>query len=187
MAWPRRAVDAGPIVAGPCGAWPARLAPGLEESRDVDLTERIDHDLAQARRDRDQVRLSALGLLKSELQREAKAPRARAVSDQLVFDVVRREIKRHQESAAAFAGAGRAESAAQERAAAELLGAYLPAELSEQELEQELRAVIAEVRPRGPRDFGAVMHAARSRLGSRAQASRIAATARRLMDDGDGD
>jgi uncharacterized protein YqeY len=151
----------------------------------VDLSERIDRDLAQARRDRDQVRLSALALLKSELQREAKAPRARAVSDELVVEVVRREIKRHQESAAAFAEARRTEAAGQERAAAELLSAYLPAELSDEELEQEVRAVIAEVRPRGPQDFGAVMQVARARLGAGAQASRIAAAARRLMHDAD--
>jgi uncharacterized protein len=62
-----------------------------------------------------------------------------------------------------------------------VLRAYLPAAIGDDELERELRAVIDEVRPQGPRDFGAVMKAANARLGGRAEGGRIAAAARRLI------
>ena len=95
--------------------------------------------------------------------------------------VIRRELKQREESAQAYADAGREESAREERAKAELLRAYLPAQLTDEELERELQAVIAEVRPQGPRDMGAVMKAANARLAGRAEGGRIAALARRLL------
>jgi uncharacterized protein YqeY len=145
------------------------------------LYERIDHDLVTARKQRDQVALDTLGLLKSEVVRAAKAPGAGGIDDQLVFGVLRREVKRRQEAAEAFAGAGRSESAHREEAEAAVLRAYLPAELDDAELEREVQGVIDEVRPQGPRDFGAVMKAATGRLAGRAEGGRIAATARRLL------
>jgi uncharacterized protein YqeY len=145
------------------------------------LYERIDHDLVTARKERNQVALDTLGLLKSEVVKAAKAPGVAGIDDQLVFGVLRREVKRRQEAAEAFAGAGRAESARKEQAEAAVLRSYLPAELDDADLEREVQAVIDEVKPQGPRDFGTVMKAASTRLAGRAEGGRIAATARRLI------
>ena len=148
----------------------------------MSLFERIERDLVTARKERDETRLATLGLLKSEVVRTAKEPGAGgATDDELVLRVVRREVKRRDEAAQAFAGAGRAASAERERAEAEVLGAYLPAQLGDDELEREVRAVVEEVRPQGPRDMGAVMRAAGARLAGRAEGARIAAVARRLI------
>ncbi|MBO0682554.1 MAG: GatB/YqeY domain-containing protein [Candidatus Dormibacteraeota bacterium] len=146
------------------------------------LMERIDADLVAARKARDEVAMDTLGVLKSEVVNAGKEPGAAgARDDSLVLRVVRRELKQREESAEAYAGAGRKETAQVERAKAELLRSYLPAQLSEAELEQELAAVIAEVKPQGPRDMGAVMKAANARLAGRAEGGRIAAVARRLL------
>jgi uncharacterized protein YqeY len=145
------------------------------------LFERIDQDLASARRERDATRLSTLGLLKSEVVRAAKEPGAGSTDDELVLRVLRKEVKRREEAARVYETAGRPESARQEEAEAEVLRGYLPAELGEVELEREIRAAIDEVRPQGPRDFGAVMKAATARLAGRAEGGRIAATAKRLL------
>ena len=146
------------------------------------LSERIDADLVAARRARDELALATLSVLKSEVVNAGKEPGAAGTADdQLVLRVVRRELKQREESAQAFADAGREESARQEQAKAELLRAYLPAQLTDEELERELAAVIAEVRPQGPRDMGAVMKAANARLAGRAEGGRIAALARRLI------
>lgn len=145
------------------------------------LFEQIDRDLVTARKDRDEVRLVTLGLLKSEVVKAAKEPGAGGTGDELVIRIIRREVKRREEAAQAYASAGRQESARKEEAEGQVLRAYLPAAISDEELERELRAVIDEVHPQGPRDFGAVMKAATARLAGRAEGGRIAAAARRLI------
>ena len=146
------------------------------------LFERIDRELIEARKARDETRLSTLGLLKSEVVKATKEPGATgSADDELVLRVLRKEVKRREEAAQAYAGAGREESARRERAEAEVLQGYLPAQMSDDELEREVRAVIAEVRPQGPRDLGPVMKAASARLAGRAEGGRIAAIARRLL------
>jgi uncharacterized protein len=145
------------------------------------LFDKIDRDLVTARKERDAVRLAALGLLKSEVVRAAKEPGAAGTGDELVIRIIRREVKRREEAAQAYASAGRQDSARKEEAEGQVLRAYLPAPMGDEELERELRAVIDEVRPQGPGDFGAVMKAATARLGGRAEGGRIAAAARRLI------
>jgi hypothetical protein len=62
-----------------------------------------------------------------------------------------------------------------------VLRGFLPAAMSEQEIESEVRAVIAEVKPEGPKGFGLVMKAATARLAGRADGNQVAAVARRLL------
>jgi uncharacterized protein YqeY len=145
------------------------------------LLDQIDRDMVAARKERDATRLSTLGLLKSEVVKAAKEPGARGADDDLVLRIVRKEVKRREEAAAVYTSAGRAESARREGAEAEVLRSYLPAELDEAEVEREVRLAIDEVKPQGPRDFGAVMKAANARLAGRAEGGRIAAVARRLL------
>jgi uncharacterized protein YqeY len=145
------------------------------------LFEQIDRDLVAARKERDETRLSTLGLLKSEVVKASKEPGSRGMGDDLVLRVVRKEVKRREEAARVYESAGRAESARKEEAEAEVLRGYLPAELDDAELEREVRAAIDEVGPQGPRDFGAVMKVASARLAGRTEGGRIAAVARRLL------
>ncbi|HXM54878.1 MAG TPA: GatB/YqeY domain-containing protein [Candidatus Dormibacteraeota bacterium] len=148
----------------------------------MSLFERIDQDLVTARKERDGTRLSTLGLLKTEVVKAAKEPGSRGTGDDdLVLRVLRKEVKRREEAARVYESAGRAESARREEAEAEVLRAYLPAELDEAAVEREVRAAIDEVKPQGPRDFGAVMKAANARLAGRADGGRVAAAARRLL------
>jgi len=145
------------------------------------LFDRIDRDLVTARKERDHVRLSTLGLLKTEVVKAAKEPGATWPDDQLVLRVIRKEVKRRKEAAEVYASAGRTESASREEAEAAVLLSYLPAQISDEELERELKAVIEEVHPQGQRDFGAVMKAASARLAGRAEGGRIAAIVRTLI------
>lgn len=147
----------------------------------VRLLDRIDADLVAARKARDQNALDALGLLKSEVVNAGKEPGAAALDDDAVLRVVRREVKRREEAAQAFSAGGRTASAQKEEAEAEVLRAYLPAQITDEELEREVRAVISEVGASSPRDLGMVMKAAGPRLRDRAEGGRIAAVARRLL------
>jgi uncharacterized protein YqeY len=148
----------------------------------VTLFERLRSELVDARKRRDHDALTALSLLMSELVRASKEPDADGtIDDALVQKVARRELKRRQEAAEAFRAGGRAESADHEEAEAVVLRTYLPAGLSDSEIESEVAAVIAELHPEGPQAFGMVMKAATARLRGRAEGGRVAAIAKKLL------
>lgn len=145
------------------------------------LSERVDQDLIQARRDRNQAALRALGLLKTEIVRASKDPGAGGAGDDVVLRLVRREVKRREEAAQAYDAAGRPGPAADERAEGEVLRAYLPPQMEAADLEREVTLVVRELGASGPRDLGRVMKEARARLQDRADAGEIAQVARRLL------
>ena len=148
----------------------------------VALYDRIQTDMVDARKRRDDVALSTLSLLKSELVRASKDGGAGGqINDDLVLRVARKEVKRREEAIDLYRKAGREESARREESEMAVLRNYLPATMSEQDLEAEIREVIAEVKPDGPKGFGLVMKAATSRLAGRAEGTQIAAVTRRLL------
>jgi len=138
--------------------------------------------MIDARVRRDDVALGTLSLLKSELVRASKDSTAAGnIDDELVVRVARKEVKKREEAIGVYRKAGREEAARREEAEMQVLRGFLPAAMSEQEIESEVRAVIAEVQPDGPKAFGAVMKAATARLAGRADGNQIAAVARRLL------
>lgn len=146
------------------------------------LYDRIQSETVDARKKRDDVTLDTLSLLKSELVRASKEGSAAGrIDDDLVVRVARKEVKRREEAIDLYRKAGREESARREEAEMAVLRSYLPATMSEKEIESELRAIIAEVKPDGPKGFGLVMKAATVRLAGRAEGNQIAAVARRLL------
>jgi uncharacterized protein YqeY len=149
---------------------------------EVALFDRIQSELVDARRRRDQATLSTLSLLKSEIVRASKEPGAsESLGDDVVVRVARKEIKRRQEAIDVYRKAGREESALKEAAELAILRGYVPAGMSDAEVEAEVRAVIAEVKPEGPKGFGAVMKVAAARLAGRAEGNQIATAARKLL------
>jgi hypothetical protein len=147
----------------------------------VALYDRIQSDLVEARRSRDELGLSTLSLLKSELVKASKETGAGELNDELVQRVARREVKKREEAIEVYRKAGRAESAAREEAEMAVLRSYLPAAMSTAEVEAEVQAVIDELKPEGPKAFGAVMKAATARLAGRAEGTQVAAAARKLL------
>ena len=149
---------------------------------EVALYDRVQSEMVDARVRRDEVALSTLALLKSELVRASKDGAATGtIDDNLVVRVARKEVKRREEAIEVYRNAGREEAARREEAEMQVLRGFLPAAMSEQEIEAEVRAVISEVKPDGPKGFGAVMKAATARLAVRADGNQIAAVARRLL------
>jgi len=148
---------------------------------DVALYDRIQSDLVEARRNRDDLGLSTLSLLKSELVKASKETGAGALDDELVKRVARREVKKREEAIEVYRKAGREESAAREEAEMGVLRGYLPAAMGTEEVEAEVQAVIDELKPEGPKAFGVVMKAATARLAGRAEGNQVAAAARKLL------
>src|SRR5947207_8995422 len=117
----------------------------------MSLLERVQGDASAALKAGDRERASALRLIVSELQKAAKE----GSDDELA--VLRRERKRRLEAASQFRDGGRPELAEQEEAEAELIAGYMPAELSDEELDAIVAAAIAESGAASPKDMGQVM------------------------------
>lgn len=139
------------------------------------LVDTVKEDLTAAMRAREKDRVSALRMVLSELQKATKEGDA----DELA--VLRRERKRRLESASAFREGGRDELAEGEEAEAELIAAYLPAELSDDELRAIVHAAIAEAGASSPKDMGQVMKAAMPRVDGRADGKRVSALVKEVL------
>jgi hypothetical protein len=112
---------------------------------------------------------------------EVAGKRARVLSDDEVLAVLGREAKKRREAAEAFDGAGRAELAGRERAEGEVLAEYLPAQLSDDELAELVRAAIAEAGVDDPKAMGQVMRVIQPQVTGRADGGRVAAEVRRQL------
>jgi len=119
--------------------------------------EHVRSELQQAMKSGDRVRLDALRLLYSALQRAEKDRPAGEFTDQDALAVLRRERKQRVEAAEAYRAAGQEERAAAEEADIPVIDAYLPAAMSDAELEALVDAAIAETGATTVRDMGRVM------------------------------
>lgn len=136
------------------------------------ILEQIKTDLHGAMRAGEKDRVGALRLVLSELQKAAKE----GASDELA--VLRRERKRRLEAARAYREAGREDLATGEEAEGELIGGYLPAELSDAELEAIVRQAIGESGATSAKDMGAAMKHAMAAVDGRADGKRVSGLVR---------
>jgi hypothetical protein len=139
------------------------------------LAEQLREDLATSMKAGEKERVGTLRLVLSELQKAAKG------GDDDEVAVLRRERKRRHESAAAFRAGGRPELADAEEAEAQIIEAYLPAELSDDELRTIVAEAVAETGATSPRDMGAVMRTAMARVDGRADGRRVSALAQEAL------
>ena len=139
------------------------------------LADRVKQDLTSAMKAGEKDRVGALRLVLAELQKDAKE----GAGDEVA--VLRRERKRRQESATAFRDGGRPELADAEEAEARIIGGYLPAELSDEELRAVVAAAVTAAGATSPRDMGAVMKVAMSEVAGRADGKRVSAHVREAL------
>jgi uncharacterized protein len=141
----------------------------------MQLADKVKQDLTVAMKAGEKERVSALRLVLSELQKDAKE----GAGDEVA--VLRRERKRRHESAAAFREGGRPELAEAEEAEAEVIETYLPAELSDDELRAIVAEAVAETGASSPKEMGQVMKASMARVAGRADGKRVSALAQEAL------
>lgn len=130
------------------------------------LTERVEQDLHRAIKQRDDIALRTLRMLKAGLVNAAIAKRPEPLAPADEVKVVRGEIKRREEAAVAYQRGGRPELAAAETAEAAVLKTYLPAGPDAAMLHQTVAATIQRLSVKSPADFGRVMGAVMQELGA---------------------
>jgi uncharacterized protein len=138
----------------------------------VRITERIQSDLTAAAKARDRDRLAALRLLLDALNKEAKEARGE-LDEQREVAVLKRERKRRGEAAEAYRKGGREELAAAEEAEAAVIDEYLPAQISDEELEGLVADALSETGAASQREMGKVMSAVMLKAGGRADGRRV--------------
>ena len=139
------------------------------------IAEQIKTDLHGAMRAGEKQRVGALRLVLSELQKAAKE----GETDELV--VLRRERKRRLEAARAYREAGREDLAGAEETEGELIGGYLPAELSDDELQAIVARAVQDSGAQSAKDMGNAMKTAMAAVDGRADGKRVSGLVRAAL------
>lgn len=141
----------------------------------MSVLEQMQADVRTAMKAGERERAAALRMVVDSLQQDAKLGKGDEVA------VLQRERKKRLEAADAYSEADRAEQASAERSEAELIEAYLPAQLSDEELAELVGAAIAETGASERKQMGDVMSALMPKLGGRADGKRVSAAVREQL------
>lgn len=152
----------------------------------MSLLDRLNHDLTEAMRAKDEVRKLALrsaktAVLNAEVEKRGKEGPQATLTEEEVLAVLSRQAKQRRESIAEFTKGGRMDLVAQEEAELAVLEAYLPRQLSQDEIIAVVRQVIAEVGATDPKQVGLVMRPAMERLRGQADGKLVNQIARDLL------
>ena len=140
----------------------------------MSIVERIRADQKSSLKAGEKERLSGLRLLSSELQNR-RIELGRDLTDEDAIEVLMKALKQRRESEEQFTKGGRPELAASEAAEAEVIRGYLPAQLSDEELNAMIDAAIAEAGATTMKDMGAVMGRLMPKLKGRAEGAVVSA------------
>ena len=146
----------------------------------MSLKQRIDEDMKRALKARDQAALTAVRMLKSAItNREIEL--GKEADDAEVLRLIEKQIKQRRESAQVYRQNNRPELAEAEEREAAFLGAYLPARLSDAEVEALVAEALAEVGAKSMKDMGPAMKAAQARAAGRVDARTLSEVVKRKL------
>lgn len=140
----------------------------------MSLKLRINEDMKSALRAKETARLGALRLLLAAIKQREIDERIE-LDDAAVLAVIEKQVKQRRDSVTQYDQAGRDDLAAAERFEIDVLSAYMPAQLSEAEIDAEIDRAIAETGAAGPTAIGKLMGTLKPRLGGRADMSLVSA------------
>lgn len=134
------------------------------------LSQQITEDMKTAMREKNTITLNTVRMLKSSIKNAAieKGGANAELTDPEVMAVVRKEVKKRQDSIEQYEAAGRTELADQEKAEIKVLNGYLPEPLSEEEIASIVEAAVAEVGATSRKEMGQVMKLVQERTAGRA-------------------
>jgi len=136
------------------------------------MLDTIIKDLTSAMKEQDKFKMSVLRMLKSALQME-KISKKHDLSDEEVITVIKRQVKTRKDSIEEYQKYNKEEEVKNLEKEIEILNAYLPAELSDADLEKAIDEIFAELKPESIKDMGKVMKEATARIGSVADMSKV--------------
>ena len=149
------------------------------------LKEKLQNDLTEAMRARDEVRSSTIRMVLTAIKNEeVSGKEARELSDAEVITVLSREAKKRREAAEAFEQAGAKDRSDMEKAEGVVIAEYLPVQLSESEIKEMINAAIAESGATGPQQMGLVMKSIQPKIAGRADGGVVSSLVKAALSGG---
>ncbi|MFT4221592.1 GatB/YqeY domain-containing protein [Dysgonomonas sp.] len=148
----------------------------------MNLFDQVSEDIKDAMRAKDKIRLEALRGMKKEFL-EAKTAKGAAdeLSDETAIQILQKMAKQRRDSAEIYTTQNRADLAEKELAELAVIEAYLPKQLSQDELDTKIAGIIAQVGASSPADMGKVMGVATKSLAGLAAGKAISETVKKLL------
>jgi uncharacterized protein len=146
----------------------------------MSLKERITEDMKAAMRAKDAERLGTIRLLTAAMKQKEVDERIE-LDDTAVIGILDKMLKQRKDSIEAFEKAGRQDLADKEKAEVGVLQAYLPARLSAEEINTQVKAIVAELGAKGPGDMGKVMGAVKAKLAGKADMGLVSAAVKAAL------
>ncbi|MCD6307113.1 MAG: GatB/YqeY domain-containing protein [Deltaproteobacteria bacterium] len=146
------------------------------------LQEKIAEDLKQAMKSKDSLRLSCLRMLRTALK-NLQVEKGRELNQEEVQSVISSMIRKGKQAVQEFTDGGRPDLAAKEAQEVRILYEYLPQQLTPEQIETNLRQIIADLSAGGPKDMGRVMKAAMAKMAGQAQGKEVSDIAKKLLSN----
>lgn len=131
------------------------------------MVEKLKQDMIDAMKSKDRERLTVIRMVKSAMDLE-HIDHKREIDDDLLIDVLNKQIKMRRDSIEEFSKAGRTDLVEKTQSEVDILLAYLPKQLSKQEISVEIDKIFEIVQPTSPKDMGKIMKEASAQLKGKA-------------------
>ena len=149
------------------------------------LKKKIMSDLTQSMRERNELRSGTIRMVLTAIKNEeVSGKEARELSDAEIITVLSREAKKRREAAEAYEQAGAKDRTATEKAEGEIIATYLPAQLSESEIKDLIKAAISETGASGPQQMGLVMKSIQPKIAGRADGGLVSSLVKAALLEG---
>ena len=136
------------------------------------MVEKLKQDMIEAMKNKEKERLTVIRMVKAAMDQE-HIDRKREINDELLIDVVNKQIKMRKDSISEFEKGGRSDLIEATQKEVDILMNYLPEQLSIEEVKDIISAIFDEVKPEGQRDMGKVMKEATAKLKGKADMKEV--------------
>ena len=144
------------------------------------MIEKLEKDTIEAMKSQNKDKLTVLRMVKAALKQE-QIDHKKEINDDLLIDVVNKQIKMRRDSITEFEKGGRQDLVDKTQQEIDTLMVYLPEQLSKEEVEKIIDEIFAEVQPTGPKDMGKVMGPAQAKLKGKADMKEVSTLIREKL------
>jgi len=136
------------------------------------MVEKLKQDMVEAMKTKEKERLTVIRMVKAAMDQE-HIDRKKEINDELLIDVVNKQIKMRKDSIAEFEKGGRSDLIEKAQSEIDMLMVYLPEQLSLEEVKEIINEIFAEVKPESQKDMGKVMKEATAKLKGKADMKEV--------------
>ena len=144
------------------------------------MVEKLKQDMVAAMKNKEKEKLTVIRMIKAAMDQE-HIDRKREINDELLIDVVNKQIKMRKDSISEFEKANRTDLIEKAQSEIDILMVYLPEQLSQEEVMKIIEEIFAEVQPVGQKDMGKVMKEAQAKLKGKADMKEVSTIIREKL------